>query len=169
MDIQVTLNSKATVLQASPQDSLLTVLRERGFIDLKCGCNAGTCGSCVVLLDDLPVPSCQVKVALVQGCDIVTYGHFFLTDFYTDIKQGFDMAGIQLCGFCDAGKIFFAYQVLKMAITPSREELLTMLRGIDYCCVDTDSYIEGIMFALANNHARMNAKDKKLRRTPWTK
>ena len=50
--IRLTVNGKAYTIDAEPQTSLLSVLREQ--LDLtgsKYGCGEGQCGACTVLID----------------------------------------------------------------------------------------------------------------------
>jgi carbon-monoxide dehydrogenase small subunit len=94
MIIPVTINDEQTQIDAEPDAKLLTVLRQRGLTDTKCGCLEGLCGACTVLLNNLPVPSCLIPVAALRDASIVTLSHFAKTDFYADIQKAFETAGV---------------------------------------------------------------------------
>ena len=49
------INSKVKELELNPGDTLLHVLRENGYTEVKCGCNEGECGACVIMVDGKPV------------------------------------------------------------------------------------------------------------------
>lgn len=40
------INGKEVALLALPEQSLLRLLRENGYVEVKCGCEEGDCGTC---------------------------------------------------------------------------------------------------------------------------
>ena len=73
MPIDLIVNGTRRRLEADPQRSLLTVLRED--LDLtgaKYGCGEGQCGACTVLVDGQPTRSCITQVSRVAGKQITT-------------------------------------------------------------------------------------------------
>ena len=113
MKIPVILNSERVILDAKPAESLLEVLRRQGLLSVKEGCTKGKCGSCTVLLDEKPVPSCIIPVGIVRNASIETLEFFLLTKEGEDIAAGFKQAGLNLCGFCNSARIFSTYELLK--------------------------------------------------------
>jgi aerobic-type carbon monoxide dehydrogenase small subunit (CoxS/CutS family) len=60
-------------IDADPQSSLLSVLRER--LDLtgaKLSCGEGACGACTVLVDDRPVRACVTPAGAAAGKRVLT-------------------------------------------------------------------------------------------------
>ena len=57
MKIPFSINSAVYELELQPHETLLTVLRNHGFTEVKSGCEEGECGACLVLLDEKPVNS----------------------------------------------------------------------------------------------------------------
>lgn len=157
MKIPVTLNGTKTTLECEPDELLMKVLHKSGCASVKCGCTKGFCGSCTVLLDDKPVATCKIPTAIVRNCDIVTLDYFTKTEEYSYIMDGFNKAGIKLCGYCNAGKIFTAYQFLKLTKKPSREEIEHQVRHLSPCCTDIDTLINGIIYTL-------NSRNKNIKR-----
>lgn len=148
MNVTVTLNGNKTILEAPADDTLMTVLRRLGCSSVKCGCGQGSCGSCTVLLNDNPVATCKIPLGIIQNSDIVTLEYFERTKEYSIIMKGFELAGIKLCGLCNSGKIFSAYQLIKMNKIPSREEIREQVRSLAPCCTDLNTLINGIVIAL---------------------
>jgi len=71
--IHLAINGKSYSVDADPQTSLLTVLRED--LDLtgsKYGCGEGMCGACTVLIDGKAQRSCITRVGSVAGKQITT-------------------------------------------------------------------------------------------------
>ena len=148
MNVPVILNGNKTILEAPADETLMSVLRRIGCASVKCGCGQGTCGSCTVLLNDNPVATCKIPLGIIQNADIVTLEYFERTKEYSIIIKGFELAGIKLCGLCDSGKIFSAYQLVKMSKIPSRDERYEQVRSLAPCCTDLNTLINGIILAL---------------------
>ncbi|MBP5403099.1 MAG: 2Fe-2S iron-sulfur cluster binding domain-containing protein [Treponema sp.] len=149
MKIPVILNDVHTVLEADPSENLVHVLRRLGFVSVKHGCNMASCGSCQVLIDGKAVASCRIPVGIIKDCSITTLEHFSKSEIYSNIMKGFDRAGITLCGYCNAGKIFAAYEVLTTIVQPTREKIAQITDRLNDCCVEKDTFINGILYAYA--------------------
>jgi carbon-monoxide dehydrogenase small subunit len=159
MNIPVTINEKQVLADVAPDMKLLLFLRSIGLMSPKQGCGEGHCGACTVLLDDEPVPSCLVPMAAVRNSEIVTLEHFSKTPAYADIQQGFVQTNVYFCGFCNAGKIFAAYQLLKNR--GERLERSSIIKGIESLschCMDTNRIASGILIA-ANIRRKRESKE----------
>ena len=148
MKIPVTLNGTKTILDAHADESLMKVLHKNGCPSVKSGCSGGFCGACTILLDDKPAAACKLPAGVVHNCDIVTLDYFVKTEEYNIIMSGFQKAGIKLCGYCTAGKVFSAYQILKMAKLPTRQEITDYVKALSPCCTDLETLVNGIIYAI---------------------
>lgn len=153
MKISLTLNSEKITLDYSPDKTLMNILRDQGCLSIKSGCGKGFCGSCTVLMDGNPVPSCKVPLGLARNSEIITLEYFTKTSEYKSIMSGFKKAGISLCGYCNAGKIFGTYRILCMAKKMEREDIAQELKSLSPCCVDMDTLINGVAYALRDYSA----------------
>lgn len=151
MNIPFTLNGTKNILDVRPEESLMTILRKHNITSVKCGCSKGICGSCCVLFNDNPVPSCKIPVGIIRDSDIVTYEYFEKTKEFAIIKKGFDYAGIKLCGYCNTGKFFTTYQILKMNRIPNRQEITSLVKNLSPCCTDLLTLVNGIIWAIEIN------------------
>lgn len=129
MKLPFKINNKSKNLELFPNETLLNVLRNNDFTEVKCGCNEGECGSCTVLLDGKPVNSCQVFAMSVQEKEITTVKG--IGTLYTPhlLQKSFVEAGADQCGFCSPGMVLASYSLLKENPKPTREEILTALDG----------------------------------------
>lgn len=129
MKLPFKVNDKSKELEILPNETLLHVLRNNDFTEVKCGCNEGECGSCTVLLDGKPVNSCQVLAMSVQEKEITTVKG--IGTLYTPhlLQKSFVEAGADQCGFCSPGMVLASYSLLKDNPKPTREEILTALDG----------------------------------------
>ncbi|MBP5519194.1 MAG: 2Fe-2S iron-sulfur cluster binding domain-containing protein [Treponema sp.] len=155
MKIPVTLNGIKTILDAHADESLMKVLHKNGCPSVKSGCSTGFCGACTVLLDDKPVAACKIPAGIVRDENIVTLDHFAKTEEYSIIMSGFQKAGIKLCGYCTAGKVFSAYQILKMPKLPTRQEITDSIKALSPCCTDLETLVNGIIYALHISNKRL--------------
>lgn len=161
MKIPVTINKTKIILDEQPDEILGRVLHRNGCSSVKCGCMEGSCGSCTILLNDIPVAACKIPVGLVKDMDIVTLEFFEKSDFYSVIMEGFHKAGIKLCGYCNAGKIFSTYQILRSPKIPTREEIKEHMKHLSSCCTDLETLVNGVIYA-------MQVQAKKLKRVTKT-
>lgn len=149
MTITFNINGTEKSFDVNPSDTLLDILRRNSLIMQKKGCGKGSCGCCTVLLNDNPVASCKVPAVLVQDCNVVTLDSFKKTQEYTDIMKGFKKAGIDLCGYCNSGKIFMTYQIFKMPKIPQKSEIVNLLKNLSPCCTDLETLVTGVQYALS--------------------
>ena len=147
MLIECTLNGVKVQFDVSANTRLVEVLRNNFSLNsVKCSCLQGYCGACTVLLDDEPLPSCMVPIVNVHNRKIITL-EYFSTAYeseYKRIMQGFKKANVKMCGFCNAGKIFTAYKILKMAELPTEKKLKELFEGQVCRCSVANSLVSSV-------------------------
>jgi aerobic carbon-monoxide dehydrogenase small subunit len=159
MIVPFELNGSVVYIDSNPGERLVHILRQRfRLLGSKEGCLSGRCGSCMVLMDGAPVPSCIVPVFEVRNKSITTIEAFEKTDDYRDIAEGFSLAGVNMCGFCDAGKYFIAHTILALDVKPSKEEIREMFSGNICRCTSLDDLVEGVRQAGTIRRKRQNVK-----------
>ena len=154
MKIPLILNNENKILEADPSEKLLEVLRRERLFSVRQNCGKGICGSCTILLDGKPVPSCIIPVADVRDSSIETLEHFAQTDMYKIIMDSFSKVGIQLCGYCNAGKIFAAYDLIQTYQRPDKHLIYDTVRHFICNCSETDVLVQGIMLAASVFHKK---------------
>ncbi len=159
MNIPVIVNDKEITFNAKPDDSLADVLRSYGFKSVKCGCRRGLCGSCTVLLEEKPVCACRKPIASVRGQHVTTMEGFMSTQIYADITKGFEQAGIHLCGFCNAGKYFAAYEILNSGSRPTQESITEYTNSFTCECTENSKVISGILTAATLHRKHSSGSD----------
>jgi aerobic-type carbon monoxide dehydrogenase small subunit (CoxS/CutS family) len=123
------INSKEKELQLNPGDTLLKALRDNGFTEVKCGCSEGECGACLVLLEDMPVNSCQVFALSVKDKEIKTVKGIGTLHYPHMLQKAFVDAGADQCGFCTPGMVIASYALLRKNPNPSKQEITEALDG----------------------------------------
>ena len=147
MKIPIIINNTKTVIESQPDKSLLSVLRSMKLFDTKTGCAQGICGNCTILLNGKPVPSCKIPVAIVKDQTVTTLEYFKQTEIYSNIIKGFSKAGIKMCGYCNAGKIFAAYSIITSGKKPVKQFIYEHIKNLSLCCTDIKTLAEGIIYA----------------------
>jgi len=71
--VELTVNGRPRVLQASPHQSLLSLLRDDlGLTGTKACCLVGECGACTVSLNGRIVDSCLILAVEADGAELTT-------------------------------------------------------------------------------------------------
>lgn len=156
MTIGFILNGEDVVVQSAADRRLVDILRENfKLLGAKAGCRLGRCGSCYILFNGKLAPSCLLPAFAVRGGEVVTIEGFAQTDEYQDIVSGFSRAGVENCGYCDAGKILAAEALLDRNPRPSGEEILSAFDGNLCRCTDARLLAEGVAQAAELRQRRL--------------
>jgi aerobic carbon-monoxide dehydrogenase small subunit len=123
------LNGRQVSVDVDPRDRLLDVLRASfGLFGVKLGCGEGECGSCTVLIDDLPAAACLVFAGQVDGADVRT-AEGLEDRTARALKDAFIERGAVQCGFCTPGMLVAAHQLLGTNKHPTEDEIRVALSG----------------------------------------
>lgn len=142
--IPFTLNGSEVFIDANPGERLVHVLRRFGLVGTKEGCLSGKCGSCMVLLNGNAVPSCIIPIFQVKNTTIMTIEKFAETNAYADIVEGFRLAGVSMCGFCNTGKILTTHTLLEENIKPTKQDINNWFSGNLCRCTSIDDLYAGV-------------------------
>lgn len=159
MIIPFELNGTVVYNDSNPGERLVHILRRRfNLLGSKEGCLSGRCGSCMVLMNGNPVPSCIVPVFQARNASIVTIEEFKKTEECADVLAGFELAGVTMCGFCDSGKILIAHAILQGDLRPTKEIIREMFSGNLCRCTSIDDLVTGVKNAATIRRKRLNVK-----------
>jgi len=130
MKIEFTVNRRKRQFDVEPNTLLLNLLREDlSLTGTKYGCGIGECGSCTVLVDGEPVPSCLTLAVEVDGREVVTIEGIAKGGSLSAVQEAFLEEGAIQCGYCTPGFIIAAEALLKENPRPSEEEIREYLKG----------------------------------------
>jgi aerobic-type carbon monoxide dehydrogenase small subunit (CoxS/CutS family) len=128
--LELTVNGRACVVEVVPERKLLDVLRnELRLTAAKYGCGEAQCGACTVLRDGKPVRSCTLPIARCEGSAITTLEGLAVGGRLHPLQQAFIDEGAMQCGYCTAGMIMAAVDVLESGNAGSPEQIATAMRG----------------------------------------
>lgn len=109
--LDLVVNGRKCDIVAKPDDTLLTVLRERcGLTGTKEGCAQGECGACTVLVGSRPVMACLALASRISEEVTTIEG---LAEEARVLREAFADRGAFQCGFCTSGQIVSASALLR--------------------------------------------------------
>jgi carbon-monoxide dehydrogenase small subunit len=133
--------------QVTASDTLAKTLRETlGLSGTKVGCNQGSCGSCTVLLDGIPVLSCMTLTVECDGKQVTTIEGLQdpATGKLDEIQQAFvDHSAFQ-CGFCTPGIILASRALLNRNPSPTEADIKDALAGHFCRCISHYQVVEAV-------------------------
>jgi len=145
--ITLNVNGQQRRVEAMKQETLAWTLRYKlGLTGTKLGCDRAECGSCTVLVDDVPLYACSVLTHTVRGRKVVTIeGLASPSGQLHPVQQGVvDEQGFQ-CAYCMPGFIMAAVGYLKTNPNPTRSQLAHGVSGNLCRCQDYDKILTALM------------------------
>jgi aerobic-type carbon monoxide dehydrogenase small subunit (CoxS/CutS family) len=128
--VHLTINGRLLAVDADPQTTLLTALREH--LDLtgtKYGCGEGQCGACTVLIDGRATRSCITKIGTVAQNQITTIEGVASGEKLHPLQEAFLEEGALQCAYCTSGMIMSALALLKRNHHPTQSEIVDFMDG----------------------------------------
>lgn len=146
--ITFTVNGEERTVAAEPARYLLDILRdELHLTGAKRGCDNGTCGACVVVMDGRAVKSCIVPIEKLDGVNILTVEG--LSDGRTlhPVQQALIDTGAVQCGFCTPGIVMELYALFTKNVDASEDEIRRALNKHLCRCTGYEAIWEGALLA----------------------
>ena len=123
------VNGTEQTFEAEGDTPLLWALRDlAGLTGTKYGCGTGLCGACTVHVDGQAVRSCITPLSDVEGKEVTTI-EGLSGDGNHPVQQSWRELNVPQCGFCQAGQIMQAADLLKKNPKPSEAEILDAMAG----------------------------------------
>lgn len=147
MEGNFSINGSENKLSFASEDTLLKLLRANGHVDVKEGCGEGLCGACVVLVDGVPMNSCQIFAAQAIGREITTVEGLGTIQNAHPIQEAFVDAGAVQCGFCTPGMVLVTSWLLSENPDPTEDEIKRALDGNLCRCTGYVKIIDAVKLA----------------------
>ena len=128
--IHLVINGRPCTVDANPETSLLTVLREQ--LDLtgtKYGCGEGQCGACTVLIDGRAQRSCVTTAAAVGQRPVMTIEGLASVERLHPLQEAFLSEEAMQCGYCTSGMIMSAVALLDRNHHPTEDAIVEFMNG----------------------------------------
>jgi xanthine dehydrogenase YagT iron-sulfur-binding subunit len=130
LPLTLTVNGRKHRLLVEARWSLLFILREKlGLTGVKVGCERGECGSCTVLIDDVPRYACMTLAVEAEGHSITTVEGLLVGEELGPVQQAFRERDAYQCGYCTSGQIVAVEGLLRSKADPSHDEIRKGVSG----------------------------------------
>ena len=123
MAIRFTLNGEARSFEGNPEMPVLWYLRDHAQLTgTKYGCGAGLCGACTVLVDGQATRACVLPVQTLEGRNVTTIEGLGRNGLHP-VQKAWIEEDVAQCGYCQAGQILAAVDLLARVPDPKREDI----------------------------------------------
>lgn len=139
--VTLNVNGKKLNLMLEPRVTLLDALRNYSSLTgAKEGCDRASCGACTVMIDDVPVYSCQKLAIEAQGRQITTVEGLAQGEKLSPVQQAFVEKDALMCGYCTPGFVMSLTALFKKNPHPTPDEIKHACAG-NICRCGTQPHI----------------------------
>ena len=127
--LELTINGQSFEVgdDVDPTTPLLWVLRDTlGLVGTKYGCGIGQCSACTVHVNGAPLQSCQLPLQSAVGLAITTIEGLAEDGQLTAVQQAWIEEDVAQCGYCQAGQIMAAVDLLRRVPDPDDDDIATL-------------------------------------------
>jgi aerobic-type carbon monoxide dehydrogenase small subunit (CoxS/CutS family) len=127
--VSITVNGRATEVDAATDTPLLWVLRDHlNMTGTKFGCGKALCGACTVHIDGQPVRSCVLPLSAVAGKSVTTI-EGVSKDRSHAVQRAWMEIDVPQCGYCQSGQIMTAVALLAQNPAPTDADIDAAMAG----------------------------------------
>lgn len=144
--IEIHVNGARRRRSVAARVTLADFLRdELDLTGTKLGCEHGVCGACTVLIDGSSARSCLTLAAQADGREVTTVEGLSEGRHLSDLQQSFrDHHGLQ-CGFCTAGILMTATELLGSGAEIDDAAVRTVLSGNVCRCTGYETIVDAVL------------------------
>ena len=145
VEIALDVNGEPVRARVAVRLSLVDFLRDHlRLTGSHVGCEHGVCGACTVRLDGDVVRGCLTLAVQADGRHVDTIEGLDDTGEISDLQQAFVARNALQCGFCTAGMLLTAAELLRDAPTADRAAIRAHLSG-NYCrCTGYEAIVDAV-------------------------
>ena len=152
--ISLTVNGRAVSAEVEPRTHLGDFLRDHlRLTGTHLGCEHGVCGACTVLISGAPARACITYAVACDGLEIRTIEGFEDDALMAELREAFSREHGLQCGFCTAGMLISARDIVQRFPGGDERRIRTELSGNLCRCT---GYV-GIVNAVKSVAARQSA------------
>ena len=134
--------------------SLPALREELDLTGTHVGCDTSSCGACTVLLDGVSVKSCTMFAVQAEGRAVTTIEGIGTREDLHPMQEAFwTQHGLQ-CGFCTAGMIMAALDLIKRNPDPTEEEIRFGIKKYLHRCTGYENIVKAVSVAAAAVRAK---------------
>lgn len=107
------LNGADVAVDVEPRQTVADLLRALRLTGTNVGCEQGVCGSCTIIVDEMPARACLMFAAQLNGSSVRTVEGLAKDGKLHALQQAFDEEDAVQCGFCTSGFLMLAAAALE--------------------------------------------------------
>ena len=139
------VNGERVAIAVPERESLADCLRHRlELTGTHVGCEHGACGACTVIMDGRMVRSCLIFAVQAQDAAIETIEGASASGRLKALQDAFVARNAFQCGFCTAGMLLTAAELLQTNPEPTREEIRAFISGNICRCTGYHAIVDAI-------------------------
>jgi aerobic carbon-monoxide dehydrogenase small subunit len=144
------VNGQTVSRRIPARQHLIDFLREDlGLTGSRVSCEHGACGTCTVRVDGRIVRGCLMLAVQAEGRKIETIEGLSDSGELAELQREFHHRNALQCGFCTAGMLITAQDLLMHRPDATRDEIREHLSG-NYCrCTGYQAIIDAVEAVLA--------------------
>ena len=152
--VELVVNESPTTVRVRTGDTLLHTLREGlGLKSVRGTCGIGICGTCTVLVNGLPVSSCNALTVMHSGASITTSEGLAHDGKLDAVQQAFIDEGAYQCSYCIPAMVLTVRSLLDQHPDLDAESVREQLAG-NLCRCGTYPQIMGAVESLIADRRR---------------
>ncbi|WP_419946006.1 2Fe-2S iron-sulfur cluster-binding protein [Candidatus Poriferisodalis sp.] len=158
--VEMHLNGEPFAVAAPPSEMLVDTIRTRAGLDgTRVGCDQAVCGTCTVLVDDMPAASCSTFTWQADDTEVLTIesasdpdsanARGDVASILPAVQGAFAKSSAFQCGYCTPGLILVAAALLARHRDPDRATICDWLDSNVCRCTGYLMVIEAVEAAAA--------------------
>ena len=129
-EVTLSINGVDHTLDAPPDMPLLWALRDiLNLTGTKYGCGIGSCGTCTVLINGMPMRACVMPAVGAAGAEITTIEGLDPTGSHP-VQRAWNDEDVPQCGYCQGGQIMTAAALLARNPDPDDADIENAMSGV---------------------------------------
>ena len=146
--IEMIVNGKSVAAEVDAETLLSTFLREHlRLTGTHIGCDTASCGACTVHVGGRAVKSCNVLAAQVAGEEVTTIEGITPREGLHPMQSAFKACHGLQCGFCTAGMVMSAIDLVLHRPHATHEEIRHGLEGNLCRCTGYQNIVKAVAMA----------------------
>lgn len=130
MQRDLSINGATHSVDVDDDTPLLWVLRDIvGLTGTKFGCGVALCGACTVHVNGVPRRSCITSISSIGSASIRTIETLEDTEVGRSLQKAWLDVEVVQCGYCQSGQLMSAAALLTANLSPTDEDINTVMSG----------------------------------------
>jgi carbon-monoxide dehydrogenase small subunit len=145
VDVALSVNGEPVRCRVPARRHLADFLRDNlGLTGTHLGCEHGVCGACTVRLDGRIIRSCLTLAAQADGKSVETIEGASDSGALAELQAAFLERNAAQCGFCSAGMLLTAQELVATGQPASRAQIREHLSGNLCRCTGYQAIVDAV-------------------------